>query len=129
MTQAEARALTAKLFAAYPNKTTDLTAAVYVEKLEPLNYPVAVRAVDELICSEKWMPTVASVLEVYWRIEEAARERRAVARGLAEPPLTEEQKQENARQARALLERLGGSGIGWEIPASPVLKRRKEEAA
>jgi hypothetical protein len=64
MTQAEAARLVAVLMAAYPtNKASAQTSAVYERMLADLDYPAANAAVERLLASAKWMPTVAEIRE------------------------------------------------------------------
>jgi hypothetical protein len=100
LTQDEATRLTAKLFAAYEKPRDPLTTAVYVERLTPLDYAISLRAIDELICSEKWLPTVALVLEVHQRLVNSALQSR---RALPEAPMTPEQIEVNKRRIEELL--------------------------
>lgn len=108
MTPAEATQLTAKLFAAYDKPREKLTAAVYIEALMKRDHAISLRAVDELIASEKWLPSVALFNEVCSRLTEAAIQARE-ARALHEPPVSEAQREENIRRIRALVEGIGGA--------------------
>lgn len=64
MTQAEAAKLVAVLMAAYPtNKATAQTSGIYERMLADLDYPAANAAIERLLATAKWMPTVAEIRE------------------------------------------------------------------
>ena len=106
MTEAEAEMLTAKVFAIWPTPKPDtLTMEVYREYL--LKMPLvacALEAVDNLATSETYRPPIALIVEDYNRLKPKYQ-----PPALKEPPMTEEQRQENYRQAKALVERLSKS--------------------
>ena len=106
MTEAHAQALTAKLLAAFPRPEIDkLTVNVYSEQIATLAiYECALDAINDLISSEMYRPPVALVIDTYRRLAD-----RYAPQQLREPPMSEEQRQENLRQSRALLARLSGS--------------------
>lgn len=105
MTQDEATRLVAKLFAAYDKPREKLTAAVYIEAFVKADYALGLRAVDELIASEKWLPTVAHFTETYSRIRHSVIQSRS-AMALGEGQLSEEERAENLRRLRELTARL-----------------------
>lgn len=107
MTQDDATKLTAKLFAAWDKPREQLTFAVYVERLLPFDHDCALRAVDELICSETWLPPVVLVLQVCQRITNTAVRARPA---LKEAPLSEDERAENLRRLREMQERIGRRG-------------------
>lgn len=115
MTQDEATQLAAKLFAAYDKPRDPLTLAVYVERLQDWDAAIGLRAVDELIVSEKWLPTVAAFIEVAQRLTNDAVRLRAQRHELTEPPLTPEQREENLRRMRELVRSL--PRVGRSMPA------------
>jgi hypothetical protein len=64
MTQAEAAKLVAVLMAAYPtNRATAQTSGIYERMLADLDYPAANAAIERLLATAKWMPTVAEIRE------------------------------------------------------------------
>lgn len=64
MTQAETAKLVAVLMAAYPsNRATPQTSQIYERMLADLDYPEANAAVERLLATAKWMPTVAEIRE------------------------------------------------------------------
>lgn len=102
MKRSEAAAEIQRLFAAFPREVQDATLAVYIEALAKLRSPGALReAVTALIETERWLPTIAAVREEYQRHVD-----KHMPRALPEPDLTPEQKRENARRARELVETL-----------------------
>lgn len=108
MTRAQALALTAKLVAAYPHpRVEQLTIDVYAEQIEKLAiFDAGLEAVNRLVASERMLPRIADVYEMYHSIRD-----RHLPPGLPEPPVSEEQRAENLRQAKALLERLAKSNV------------------
>jgi hypothetical protein len=99
MTSAEAKALTAKLLAAFPTpKVESLTAQVYLERIETFpSYERALDAVNELIGSETFRPPVALVVDAYNRHNERHQER---ILQLDEVPPTPEERAYFAKMAR-----------------------------
>lgn len=69
MNQSACMTQVGRLFAAFPSsKASESTATVYVETLVALQYEEALRdAVDELVASERWLPTISLVRETYTR--------------------------------------------------------------
>lgn len=64
MTEIQAKKLVAVLVAAFPNsKLTDDTVGIYVRMLADLDYPAANAAVEKLLATSKWPPTVAEIRE------------------------------------------------------------------
>ncbi len=64
MTKAEVAKLVAVMVAAFPNaKVTADTSSVYERMLADLDYPVANAAVERLLATCKFMPTVAEIRE------------------------------------------------------------------
>ena len=64
MTQAEAAKLVAVLMASFPsNRATSTTSQVYERMLADLDYPAANAAVERLLATAKWMPTIAEIRE------------------------------------------------------------------
>lgn len=64
MTEAEVRKLVAVLLGAFPaSRTTPETAMVYERMLKDLDYPAANAAVERLLATCKFMPTVAEIRE------------------------------------------------------------------
>ena len=64
MTKAEAAKLVAVLIAAYPSaKLGPDTAGIYERMLADLDYPSANAAVERLLATSKWPPTVAEIRE------------------------------------------------------------------
>lgn len=62
MTKAEAMQLVAQLKASYPRQTVDKnTIAAYASMLEDLSFAQAKAAVQRLLCSAKWFPTIAEI--------------------------------------------------------------------
>jgi hypothetical protein len=106
MTDAEAKMLAAKLFAAFPNpKPDNLTTEVYVENL--IKLPIAacaLEAIDDLIRTETFRPPVALIVEDYHRLKP-----KYLPPALSEPPMSEEQIAENLRQSKLMVERLSHS--------------------
>ncbi len=113
MKQAEAAALVAKLFAAYPfhRDNDELTAAVYVEQVARLEDPhVALDAVNELIASSRYLPPIADLNDAYYtalsvREERARNEHLALPEGKG----SEEERQENLRRAQEFLDKFARS--------------------
>lgn len=102
MTEPEAKKLTAKLFAAFQFHigNDQLTAAVYIEQIQRLHdFPLALEAVNDLISNERYLPPVALLNEQY----RAVLKRQPKPLELSEAPLTPEQREENIRQAKAVL--------------------------
>lgn len=103
MKQADAQRLVAKLFAAFPFRKTDLTAAVYLERMLQLEQPEAHTAVEKLIDNWERLPTIADLHQAY-RLE---RERtRAAVPALGPARLSPEERAENLRRLRELAEGL-----------------------
>jgi hypothetical protein len=64
VTEIQAKKLVAILVAAYPNsKITDDNVVVYVRMLADLDYAAANAAVERLLATSKWPPTVAEIRE------------------------------------------------------------------
>jgi hypothetical protein len=64
VTEIQAKKLVAVLEAAYPNsKITDDTVGAYVRMLADLDCPAANAAVERLLATSKWPPTVAEIRE------------------------------------------------------------------
>ncbi len=64
MSPLEIKKLVAVLVAAYPNsKISEESVGVYVRMLADLDYPAANAAVEQLLASSKWMPTVSEIRE------------------------------------------------------------------
>lgn len=62
MTSLEIRKLVTVMVAAYPaTKAQDDTVSVYERMLSDLDYPAANAAVEQLLATSKWMPTVAEI--------------------------------------------------------------------
>lgn len=62
MTPLEIRKLVTVMVAAYPTtKAQDDTVRIYERMLADLEYPVANAAVEQLLATSKWMPTVAEI--------------------------------------------------------------------
>ena len=102
MTPAEASALTAKLFAAFPfhRDNDELTAAVYVQMLAELPDPaLGLEAVDTAIRRSSYLPSIAVLIEGYG---EACEARRARAPRIEEAPMTAEERLEAGRRFRVL---------------------------
>jgi hypothetical protein len=115
---AEAQALAAKLFAAFPSPPVDpLTFKVYVERLESFpNYEQALECVNDLIGSETFRPPVALLVEGYYRYLERHRARQAQ---LEWPDPTPEERAANLAMARewAWESKLKGLTDSMEMPA------------
>ncbi len=104
MTTADAEYLVAKLFAAFPQHRDQTTAAVYVEAFQRLKDPdVALKAIDEAIMAERWLPPIALISETYDRVKPAP-----VVNELGWPALTDEQKADNIRRMKILCEQAAG---------------------
>ncbi len=100
MRTADAEFIVAKLFAAFPGATQEMTAAVYVEAVTRLHDPdIALRAVNDLIDNEVRLPPVGLVREHYDR-------NRVPQPALPEPDLTPEQIAENVRRRNIIVEML-----------------------
>jgi hypothetical protein len=64
MTKLEIKKLVAVLVASYPaSKITDESVGVYERMLADLDYPAANAAVERLLATSKWLPTVAEIRE------------------------------------------------------------------
>jgi hypothetical protein len=64
MTQAESAKLVAVLMAAFPsNRATSATSQIYERMLADLDYPEANAAVERLLATSRFMPTVAEIRE------------------------------------------------------------------
>lgn len=64
MTDAEVRKLVAVLLGAYPSaRMTESTSGVYERMLRDLDYPAANAAVEKLLATSRFMPTVAEIRE------------------------------------------------------------------
>jgi hypothetical protein len=64
MNTLEVKKLVAVLIAAFPaGKITDETVGVYERMLGDLDYPAANAAVERLLATSKWLPTVAEIRE------------------------------------------------------------------
>lgn len=107
MKESDCAVLVAKLFAAFPAmKANRETIAVYVDALAGLPSSAALNdAVNELIRTERFTPSVAAVREEYQRYVD-----RHSPRGLPEPELTEDQRRENLAKLREI-----AAGIGREV--------------
>ena len=107
MTEGEARALTGKLFAAFPQRDLDpVTVEVYVEALQRLNYNRALEAVNDLIGQNRFVPLVAEIHDAY----NALRDRYA-QKQLPMPEMTEEEREANVARMREY-----AASIGRRIP-------------
>lgn len=74
MSPADAAELVAILTAAFPNnRITERTAQVYENMLADLDREAAHKAVSRLICTQKWMPTVAEIRTAAVECEHGAR--------------------------------------------------------
>lgn len=103
MTIADAEALTAKLFAAFPFPQQDLTAAVYVEQIAMLpSRDFALEAVDDLIQTAERLPPIAAVRDAYVAVRA-----RTPQAGLPMPELSAEETAANVRRMRALASTIG----------------------
>lgn len=105
MTHSEASALSAKLFAAFPQSGRgELTKEVYVEQMEKLqDAQIAAKIVDRLIENEVFFPVIAVVRAAYM-----AEVKRAQLPALNPPPLTDAERAEGLKIAREFLSKLGG---------------------
>lgn len=129
MTQAEAGALTAKLFAAFPfNRDNDqLTAAVYVEQFALLPDPqIALQAVNDLIGIKRYLPVVGEIREQYERIREA---RAARMLALNEPDPTPEELAEGRRIGLEFLAKLDERAKVFERETEADIEARRARAA
>lgn len=64
MTQVEIKKLVAVLMAAFPSsKLTPETSGIYERMLADLEYPATNAAVEQLLATSKWVPTVAEIRE------------------------------------------------------------------
>lgn len=104
MTPEQAAKLAATILAAWPGRRENLTAAIYIKHLLPLDHTRATTAVDELVTSSQFLPPVADVLEAERRVRERERQARPALR---EPDLTDEQMAENVKRANELLRKIG----------------------
>jgi len=106
MTESECEAILAKLFAAYSRPPVEpLTVEVYREQIEPLGYEQSLEAINLLIRGPNpFRPTVGEILEVYRSLRD-----KYAQPALKEPPMSEEQRQENLRQAKLMVARLAKS--------------------
>ena len=115
MNDSDAKALTAKLAAAYPRDWVgQATYEVYAEMIGELKNPVqALEAVNGLIREGNRLPPVAQVRDAYRRLAD-----KYAAPALPEPELTEAQRQENVRMARELLDHVtrGVPDVDGEMP-------------
>ncbi len=110
MEQDEAAMLTAKLLAAWPGQRENLTAAVYIEQLQPFRHDLALEAINELIRNERWLPTVAAVLDQYHLTGDRIRERaRLNTTAIDLPDIPEAERQTNLQLAAEWLGRIGKS--------------------
>lgn len=102
MTEPQAKALVAKLLAAYPHPRIEpLTAKVYIEAVQKLkSYEAMLEAVDRLIASERMLPRVADIYEMYHSLRD-----KYAPPALPMPDLTEEEIAENLKRVRELMER------------------------
>lgn len=107
MTGAQARVLVTALVAGFPfPRVPEATVVLYVEQFAKLADADAARAaVELLIANEERFPSFATVLREYRPQATRNADARARTHGLAEPPPCPD----NARRARALLERLTGA--------------------
>jgi hypothetical protein len=100
MTNPEARALTAKLIAAFQGNVQidPLTAEAYREALETFpSYQQALEVVTDLIRTEVYRPPVAVLVDTYNRYDERRREQ---ILQLDEVPPTPEERAANLKMAR-----------------------------
>lgn len=103
MTEPQAKALVARMMAAFPAaKIPRETVQVYVEELLPLNADAGLEAVKVAIRGAKWFPTIADVLEGYWTAVET---RKVRTLALPEAPLSDSERAEGLRVAREFLSR------------------------
>ncbi len=109
MTQADAEALVAKLFAAWPYPQQDMTAAVYVEQMAQLpRQDLALVAVNSLIQHSHHLPKIAELVESYER--ERVRDRDRIPFGeLEEGEWSEEEIAANMERLKALTDTIGES--------------------
>ncbi len=111
MTQAQAAALVAKLFAAYAfhRDSDELTAAVYAEQIGRLDDPaVALEAVNTLIASSRYIPPIADIHDAYYVALSAREERqRQGIKALTEGEPSEEERAANLKRAEEFLNRVG----------------------
>lgn len=64
MTELQIKKLVAVMVAAHPSsKVSEESIAVYARMLADLDYPAANAAVEQLLATSKWMPTVAEIRE------------------------------------------------------------------
>lgn len=104
MNRGEAVRVVATLSAAYPSWNAGKeTVGVYVELLKDLEYEQVLEAVSDLICTEEWCPSVATV-----------RRRVAAKKGVLAPPAVEawDEVIDKVRQVG-----LRGGGAEWSHPA------------
>lgn len=128
MTQAEAATLVAKLFAAFAfhQDRDELTAAVYVQHFATMqDAAIALEAVDACIRTERYMPAVATVIEVY---SDIARRRSPRLSELEPPGPTEEDREMHLAQARQFLSVLDTRQRSMRGD-EPSEEKRKREAA
>jgi hypothetical protein len=106
MTSPEAEAILSMFFANFSHPPIEpVTIAVYAKHIEPLGYEQCLEAVDMLVRSpQHFRPTVGEILEVYRSLHD-----KYAPPALREPPMTEEQRRENLRQAQALVNRLAAA--------------------
>ena len=98
----DAEYLAARLFASFPSNQGQATAAVYVEAIQRLHDPdIALRAIEDLVYSERWLPPIAAIRETYERHRPMRDERE-----LPMPELTEEKIADNLRRRNILLDML-----------------------
>lgn len=109
MKESEALEQVARLFSAYPSSKADASnARAYGEQLVILMYPLALRdSVDCLIRTERWLPSIAAILDEYSR-----HRGKYVPRALLPPDLSEEDQTRNIRRVRALSTHLASSDHG-----------------
>lgn len=103
MTEPQAKALVAKLLAAFPHPRVEpLTAKVYIEQIARLGrYEAGLDAVNTLIRDARMLPRVSEIVDEYMRVRD-----RYAPPALPEPAMSVEQMEENKRQARLMVARL-----------------------
>ena len=115
MTSPQAKALVAKLIAAFPAPKPDpLTYEVYRERLESLpSYERGLEAVNDVIGTETFRPPVALVIDAYWRLNE--RHQESIMQ--IEPPQpTPEERAANLAMAKEWAARMKGLTESMEMP-------------
>lgn len=104
MTESQALTLLAALTAAYPKHPfTPETAAVYATQIRDFDADVAGRAVESLIQTSMWFPSIAEIFDEYRRFWQS----RPQQRELEQRQPTPEERAETAARMRALAENFG----------------------